>query len=358
MIGRKRTLFKSTLDIINPYAWVTGLRNMAFDAGVLASYRPEIPTVCIGNLSVGGTGKTPHTEYLVKLLKKRFRIAVLSRGYGRCSKGYIKADARTPMAQIGDEPFQIKHKFPEIDVAVCEKRAEGVRMLLEEVPGLQAILLDDAYQHRYVKASLNILLIDCNRPVWLDCILPFGRLRESLAGIGRADVVIMTKCSGIDRRTIEWCRRYIKERCDAPVFFSTMKYGNIYPLFDREREIPEIEDGCEVLLVTGIAKPAPLKKEIESRGARTVLLKFADHHNFTNGDIEKIAERYESLNGSNRMILTTEKDATRLLQRDDLPQSVKENIYAMPIEVEFLDNEEEKFNQIIENHVTENSRNR
>ena len=358
MIGRKRTLFKSTLDIINPYAWVTGLRNMAFDAGVLASYRPEIPAVCIGNLSVGGTGKTPHTEYLVRLLKDRFRVAVLSRGYGRCSKGYIKADAQTPMAQIGDEPFQIKHKFPEIDVAVCEKRAEGVRILLEEVPGLQAILLDDAYQHRYVKASLNILLIDCNRPVWLDCILPFGRLRESLEGIERADVVIMTKCNGLNRGTIEWCRRYIKERCDAPVFFSTMKYGNIYPLFDREREIPEIKEGCEVLLVTGIAKPAPLKKEIESRGARTVLLKFADHHNFTNGDIEKIAERYESLNGSNRMILTTEKDATRLLQRDDLPQSLKENIYAMPIEVEFLDNEEEKFNQIIENHVTENSRNR
>ena len=131
MIGRKRTLLKSTLDIINPYAWVTGLRNMAFDAGVLASYRPEIPAVCIGNLSVGGTGKTPHTEYLVRLLKDRFRVAVLSRGYGRCSKGYIKADAQTPMAQIGDEPFQIKEKFPEIEVAVCEKRADGIRMLLE-----------------------------------------------------------------------------------------------------------------------------------------------------------------------------------------------------------------------------------
>ena len=357
MTGRKRTFIKSILDIINPYAWVTGLRNMAFDAGVLASYRPEIPAVCIGNLSVGGTGKTPHTEYLVRLLKDKFRIAVLSRGYGRSSKGYIKADAQTAMAQIGDEPFQIKDKFPEIEVAVCEKRADGIRMLLAEVPGLQAILLDDAYQHRYVKAGLNILLIDSNRPVWLDCILPFGRLRESLAGIGRADIVIMTKCSSMDSSTMEWCRRYIKERCGAPVFFSRMKYGNIYPLFNREREIPEIKEGCEVLLVTGIAKPAPLRKEIESRGAKTVLLKFADHHNFTNSDIEKIAERYESLKGRNRMILTTEKDATRLLQRDDLPQSVKENIYAMPIEVEFLDNEEEKFNQIIENHVTENPRN-
>ena len=357
MTGRKRDTLKAILDIINPYAWITGLRNKAFDAGILKSHPAGIPTICIGNLSVGGTGKTPHTEYLVRLLKDEFRIAVLSRGYGRCSKGYVKAYTETPMTQIGDEPFQIKNKFRETVVAVCEKRLDGIRFLLEKEPGLQAILLDDAFQHRYVRAGLNILLIDSNRPVWRDCVLPFGRLRESLQGMKRADIVIMTKCKDMNSSQMEICKRHIEKRCCAPVFFSRMKYGHIYPVFSKGTPTPEIGDGHEVLLVTGIAKPAPLKEEIETRGARTRLMKFADHHNFTHSDIEEIAKRYNGIESDRKLIVTTEKDATRLLQRTDIPDVIKENIYAMPIEVEFLDDGENKFNQIIKSYVTENSRN-
>ena len=200
MKNKERSIFKQMLDAVNPYNWITWTRNRMFDYGMLESRKFPVATICIGNISVGGTGKTPHTEYLIEILHDSHKIAVLSRGYGRKSKGYIRADEATPMPQIGDEPFQIKNKYPDIDVAVCEKRVTGIEKLTSEVPGLDAILLDDAYQHRYVKAGLYILLIDSNRPIWQDNVLPFGRLRESLAGIRRADIVIMTKCGNIALR--------------------------------------------------------------------------------------------------------------------------------------------------------------
>ncbi len=357
MIGKRRSLAKAILDIVNPYAWATGIRNIAFDAGMIDIYTPTIPTICIGNISVGGTGKTPHTEYLVKLLKTRYRIAVLSRGYGRSSKGYMLAGPDTTMAEIGDEPFQIKMKFPTTTVAVCEKRAEGIRRLMEKERKPQAILLDDAFQHRYVKAGLNILLIDINRPVWLDCVLPFGRLRESIAGMRRADVIIITKCNGVQDDYMEWCRSHLGTKCGAPVFFSRMRYGNIYNIFDNRAEAPEIGNETGLLLVTGIAKPGPMKEELEKRGADVTLMRFADHHNFSHGDINGIVTAFSALKGSDRLIVTTEKDATRLLMRDDIPEELKKRIFALPIEVEFLDNGERMFNQIIENYVTKNSRN-
>lgn len=184
---------------------VMAARNKAFDTGVLKSREFAIPTICVGNISVGGTGKTPHIEYIAKLLKDEFRIAVLSRGYGRKSKGYIKADNRSTMQQIGDEPFQIKNKFKDIDVAVCEKRVYGIEQLTKENSELQVILLDDAFQHRHVKTGLNILLIDSNRPVWNDCVMPFGRLRERISGIRRADIVIMTKCREMTEEQMTTC---------------------------------------------------------------------------------------------------------------------------------------------------------
>ena len=187
---RKRTILRTLIDVINPYAWVMAVRNLAFDTGMLKSHSFDLPVICVGNISVGGTGKTPHTEHIIKLLKQRYSTALLSRGYGRKSKGYIKADANTPMQLIGDEPFQIKNKFPNITVAVCEERVTGIKRLLAEEKGVQAIVLDDAYQHRYVKAGLNILLIDSNRPVWNDNVLPFGRLRESLCGIVAAKYLV------------------------------------------------------------------------------------------------------------------------------------------------------------------------
>ena len=352
----KRSFFRVFLDAIDPYAWVMACRNLAFDKGVFKSRSFGIPTICIGNLSVGGTGKTPHTEYIIELLREHYRTAVLSRGYGRKSKGYIKAGAKTTMRLIGDEPFQIKNKFKDLTVAVCEKRVDGIERLMKEEPGLQIILLDDAYQHRHVDAGLKILLIDNNRPVWNDNVMPFGRLRESIGGIKRADIVIFTKCeehiSELERCCKEWIKRY---NSDAPVYFSTVCYGMPYPVFGNTTEKADIATGRKILLVTGIAKPQPLRVEIEKRGAEVTLMKYPDHHNFSTADLEDIAKRYKTQGCS--MILTTEKDATRLLDRDDIPDEIRDSTYALPIEIKFLNGEEDMFNQNIIDYVTENSRN-
>ena len=358
MIEKKKGITATVCDIINPYRWITALRNSLFDLGIMEEREFPVPTICIGNISVGGTGKTPHTEYLIELLGRRYRSAVLSRGYGRKSKGYIKGTPSTPMEILGDEPFQIKNKFPHVAVAVCEKRADGIEKLLAENNSPEVILLDDAYQHRHVKAGMNILLIDSNRPIWQDCVLPFGRMRESLAGIKRADIVVITKCNGITAQQKAWCRNFIKDLKEIPVFFSNMEYGMHYPLFKEAAPLDDIAHCDEALLVTGIARPEPLKEEINKRGVKVEVLRFGDHHNFTTADIERIAERFNSMKGKRKAIITTEKDATRLIQRNDLPQCVRENIYAIPIQVVILDGEKDMFNQIIENYVTENSRNR
>ena len=258
------------------------------------------------------------------------------------------------MEQIGDEPYQIKEKFAGIDVAVCEKRVKGIEMLMAENNMLQAILLDDAYQHRYVEAGLNILLIDSNRPVWRDNVMPFGRLRESISGIRRADIVILTKCIGMTAEQKKEYRRYIKRFADVPVYFSAIRYGEPYHL-STDKTTHSISEESNILLVTGIANPLPLKAELEKRDAKVELMQYADHHNFSNADFEEIAKRFRG--GGHTMIVTTEKDATRIRQRKDLPQIINDNIYALPIEIEFLDGEEKLFNQNIYNYVTENSRN-
>jgi tetraacyldisaccharide 4'-kinase len=348
----KRDLLRTLADALNPYSWVMAARNRAFDAGVLKSREFDVPTICVGNITVGGTGKTPHIEYIARLLKTSYAIAVLSRGYGRKSKGYIKAGRETTMEQIGDEPFQIKEKFSDIDVAVCEKRTEGIDRLVTGNKALQAVLLDDAFQHRHVKAGLNILLIDSNRPVWRDNVMPFGRLRESIGGISRADIVIFTKCKGVTAEQKSAYRSYIKEIKDIPVYFTTIRYGKPYPLFNSANTAMPQES--RVLLVTGIANPQPLKAEIEERGAKVELMQYGDHHNFTDTDFDDIVKQFR--NGGYTMIVTTEKDATRMKPHEETLKSIRDSIYVMPIEVEFLDGEEKLFNDNIYNYVTENSR--
>ena len=350
----KRCFLRVLADAMNPYSWVMAARNKAFDAGVLKSRESGIPTICVGNISVGGTGKTPHIEYLIRLLENKYDIAVLSRGYGRKSKGYIRACAQSTMEQIGDEPFQMKEKFKEIDVAVCEKRVKGIESLVADNGSLQVILLDDAFQHRYAKAGLNILLIDSNRPVWRDNVMPFGRLRETPSGIKRADIVIMTKCKGMTGEQKEECRRYIKAIKEIPVYFSTICYGKPYHLFGSKQADTEIGKESSVLLITGIANPQPLKAEIERLGARTELMQYGDHHIFSTAELDDIAGHFSK--NRHTMIVTTEKDATRITQRKDLPQIVRDNIYALPIEVRFMDGEEKLFNENIYDYVTENSR--
>jgi tetraacyldisaccharide 4'-kinase len=260
------------------------------------------------------------------------------------------------MQLIGDEPFQIKNKFKDLSVAVCEKRVEGIEKLTAEDPELQVILLDDAYQHRYVNAGLKILLIDSNRPVWKDNVMPFGRLRESIGGIRRADIVIITKCRELTPRLERCYKEQIKRYKEMPVYFSTVQYGMPYAIFGNMTEKAEITTGSRILLVTGIAGPQPLKAEIEKRGAEVTLMQYPDHHDFSTADLTEIAKRYRALDCS--MILTTEKDATRLLNRNDIPGQIRDSIYALPIEIKILNGEEDMFNQNIIDYVTENSRNR
>ena len=355
MLNKEKGILKKLIDAINPYSWTMTLRNILFDAGVIKTHEFDTPIICVGNITVGGTGKTPHTEYIVKLLKDKFNTTVLSRGYGRKSKGYIKADNGTTAAMIGDEPTQIKNKFPDIDVCVCEKRATGIKNIIAEDKKPDVILLDDAYQHRHVKAGLNILLIDYGRPLWQDCVMPFGRMRESERGLNRADVAIITKCDGVTDEELRWCKRYIETKKRIPVFFTTMRYGSLYRMSDKEK-LENIDKRTKVMLITGIANPHPLKKEVESLGVKTCTMQYPDHHNFNDNDIKDIILTYNAL-GDNKIIITTEKDAARLRETASLPDEIKEVIYVMPIEVEFLYNEKKMFNQIIENYVTENSRN-
>lgn len=348
----ERAILYRILDAINPYHWVTSARNRAFEYGWLKSTSFAHPIICVGNITVGGTGKTPHTEYLIHLLKKDYKVAVLSRGYGRKSRGYHRATPLTAMQLIGDEPFQIKNKFKDVTVAVDERRVHGIEQLLKEDNPPQVILLDDAYQHRYVKAGLNILLIDNNRPVWRDTLLPIGRLRESVAGIERADIIIVTKCphNMIEERK-ELCRKMLQTKKGTPLFFSTMRYGSPYPLFpEAVKNGCKIESGCNILLLTGIAKPAPLKAELERRGASVILKQYADHHNFSEGDIKEVAEKFSRIDGK-KLIITTEKDAARLTSLPSLPQEIKESIYALPIVVDFLDDKREEFDKLVSEKV-------
>ncbi len=346
------------IDCINPYCWAVTIRNFAFDAGWLESRSFDVPIISVGNLTVGGTGKTPHIEYIINLLKDEFNIATLSRGYRRKTKGFFKADEGGNATSIGDEPAQIKKKFPKITVAVDEKRVNGIIQLLKEEKRPDVILLDDAFQHRYVTAGLSIVLVDCNRPTWRDHVLPFGRLREPAEGIGRAHAVIVTKCpANITDAKKEQIKKMLGTKKETPVFFSTVCYDDPIAIFNNRNEKCENDNKSEILLLTGIARPEPLKKELENRGANVTLMKYPDHHHFTSNELKEIATKFASLPSEKRMIITTEKDAERIVGRNDLPIIIKDNIYTIPIKVKITE-DEKMFNQIIVDYVRKNQRDR
>lgn len=348
-----------------PLSWLYGmgvsLRNKLFDWGWLRSRSFNVPVICVGNLAVGGTGKTPHTEYLIKLLQKTgVNIATLSRGYKRKSKGYVLADAQSDVQQIGDEPYQIKSKFPDIRVAVDEVRCHGIEQLLKlKEPAVNAVLLDDAFQHRYVKAGLNILLTDFHRLLCDDALLPAGRLREPASGKNRAQIVIVTKCPD-DIKPIDF--NIITKRLHLypyqQLYFSRFRYGMLQPLFPQKavsRKVFSSLTGDEqVLLVTGIASPATLVKKVESYTQHVKLLAFDDHHNFDHKDLQQIKEQFLQLEERKRLIITTEKDATRLKSHPALDEALKPYIYVLPIEIEILQNQQPIFDQNIIDYVRAN----
>lgn len=344
------------------YGIGVAIRNKLFDWEILQSKSFAVPIICIGNIAVGGTGKTPHTEYLIKLLHKEFNTAVLSRGYKRRSKGYVLFDADSRAESIGDEPYQIKMKYPDIRVAVDENRCHGIEQLCTlKNPEIDLILLDDAFQHRYVKAGINILLTDYHRLFCEDVLLPAGQLRESVQAKNRAQIVIVTKCPP-DIKAIDY--NIIAKRLDLypyqQLFFSSLRYGNLKPLFNGalpERPLASIGPEDEVLLLTGIASPLTIREKLEAHTQHIDLLSFEDHHDFSASDMQLIKERFEKLKGERKLIITTEKDATRLMHHPELDDQLKRYIYTLPIEVEILQNQQDNFNQHIIGYVRKNTRN-
>ncbi len=343
------------------YGIVVQIRNKMFDIGLLPSKEFNLPIISIGNITAGGTGKTPMTQYLVELLKDEFIVAVLSRGYKRRSKGFFLADNFSTPESIGDEPYQIKNRYPEIIVAVCNKRVEGVRKILYAHPETEIILLDDAYQHRYIKPGLSILLIDFNNPVTKDFLLPAGLLREPVSEIKRANIVVVTKCPDklkpIDRRIM------IKELDLFPfqhLFFTSVQYGKLLPVYKGNTEADKEQlkkDKAHIILFTGIANPRPLRWFARGISTKIQSLAFPDHHNFTQKDLQKLEEIYDSINEESKLILTTEKDAVRLKSMDYIPEKLKETMYFVPIATYFLYDKSKEFNQHVLNYVRGNKKN-
>ena len=353
-----------------PLSWLYGmavrLRNMLFDMGVLKTHAFAVPVISVGNITVGGTGKTPHVEYLLELLQDKGKVAVLSRGYKRKSRGFIIAGEEATAATIGDEPMQVKTKFPKTIVAVDKNRVRGIRHLIDQDPEIDVILLDDAYQHRYVKPGINILLVDYHRLIIYDKLLPAGRLREPLNGKNRADIVIVTKCPK-ELKPMEY--RVITKTMDLypyqTLFFTTIDYAPLRPVFPQcaTAQPPALEKLTtqHVLLLTAIASPRQLADDLSAaRGAHAQgslqTLAFPDHHTFSKKDVRKIISAFEAL-PTPRCIVTTEKDAARLQNATGLTNEAKAALYALPVHVRFMLDQQSTFNENIIGYVRKNSRN-
>ena len=348
---------------LQPLSWFYGLgvrfRNTLFETGFLKSRSFSIPVISVGNITVGGTGKTPHVEYLIRLLQDHSRVAVLSRGYKRKSHGFQIANESSTARTIGDEPFQMKQKFPKVIVAVDKNRVHGIEALNQKYQDIDVILLDDAFQHRYVKPGINILLVDYHRLIIYDTLLPAGRLREPLTGKNRADMVIITKCPK-DLKPMEY--RVITKAMDLypyqQIFFTTLEYGELTPLFKKEAptvNLDKLKDH-NALLLTGIASPRQMKEDLTPVVSKLSMLSFPDHHAFSQKDIEQISSEFAKL-PSPKCIITTEKDAARIIGLEGLSNEIKENIYILPVRIKFMLNQEEKFNENIIGYVRKNSRN-
>ncbi len=347
-----------------PLSWLYGIgvriRNWMFDIGLKKSRSFDIPVISVGNLTVGGSGKTPHVEYLVRLLKDKVKVAVLSRGYKRKSKGYVLAEKQTRMQEIGDEPYQMKNKFADIYVAVDKDRCHGIEQLTgnKETNDTDVIILDDAFQHRHVKPGINILLVDYHRLIIYDRLLPAGRLREPLSGKNRADIVIVTKCpqdmKPMDFRVI---MRAMNLYPYQKLFFTTLKYGRLIPAYCGEkRRLDSIGKNENILLLTGIASPEHMVTDLKPYTENIIQMNFPDHHQFTPKDIKMINEKFAGM-PSPKIIITTEKDNTRLFGMEGLSEEVRHNIFILPVEVSFMQEQEEMFNEKIIGYVRKNSRN-
>ena len=345
-------LLKSFRYLLLPITWMYGaiiwLRNKLYDKNILKSSAFNFPIICVGNLATGGTGKTPMTEYLIRLLKNDFKTATLSRGYKRKTIGFAIADEDTTALEIGDEPMQFHQKFADVTIAVGEERIVAIPQLLHQKPETQVIILDDAFQHRQVKAGLNIILTDYANLYTRDFILPAGDLRDVRSSSKRADVIIVTKCKAdLSETEKNAIIAEINPVENQTVYFTTIVYSKPYHLFTKE-EI-DIKHDYGILLVCGIANPKPLKEHLTKHADTYEMLRYADHHIFHSNDLKDIKQQFDKIFLEKKVVLTTEKDAVRLekfeKELSDFP------IYVVPIQHEFLFNEAESFNAAVTNFI-------
>lgn len=336
------------------YLVIIWVRNKLYDFKIFRSTSFGLPIISVGNLSVGGTGKSPMVEYLVALLKDKYKIATLSRGYKRKTTGYALANENTTALEIGDEPMQFHVKFPEVAVAVGEERIFAIPQLLHDRPQTEAIILDDAFQHRAIKAGLDILLTEYDNLFMYDFYLPTGDLRDLKSSYKRASIIVVTKCKP---ELMEAERNKISDEINPQtgqeVYFTAIEYGQCYHLLSKRRY--ELKDITAVLLVSGIANPALLKKMLEEHCKEYLILQYPDHHIFTIDDLRDIMGKFETINASEKIILTTEKDAVRLAKFGSELEGMP--VYVIPIRHHFLFNEGEKFNTRIGSFIKNFERN-
>lgn len=345
------------------YGTASGLRNFLYTAGLMKSETFSIPVICIGNITMGGTGKTPHTEYITGLLSKEFNVAILSRGYKRKTSDFKIVTPDSTVNDCGDEPLQIAKKFPEVLVAVENRRVKGIRKIMELKPETDVIILDDGFQHRSLTPGFSILLCDYNRPMSEDNFIPYGSLRESRHNMRRADIILITKSpeglTAIERRLI------VSSTDKLPyqnLYFTTIKYQNPVPVFPGQVKEFELnwnsfkENGA--LLVTGIADPSPLKAYLERIFSKIIHLSFRDHHNFDDTDIMKISKSWKELDTPVKYMITTEKDAMRLRELPGFEDEMKAASFYIPVGVGFLNDDKAEFEKIISEYVRRNKKDR
>ncbi|MFY8090257.1 MAG: tetraacyldisaccharide 4'-kinase [Chitinophagaceae bacterium] len=333
------------------YALIIFVRNYLYDTKKFSSATFNFPIICVGNLAVGGTGKSPMVEYLIRLLQTQFKVATLSRGYKRKTKGYLLANDQSTALEIGDEPMQFHKKFPEVAVAVGEERIVALPQLFQDKPETEVVILDDAFQHRSINAGFNILLTDYSNRFTHDFFLPTGDLRDERRSYKRANIIVVTKCPS----NLEETRKVkiLYEMHPMPgqqVFFTTIKYGTPYHILDAQKTWP-LTSREEVLLVCGIANPKPLKDYLHKQTAMYFQLSFSDHHIFTYDDLKNIKQKFSELEAFNKIILTTEKDAVRFVKFADELKDLP--LYVLPIEHEFLFDDGLRFNNSVIKYITQ-----
>lgn len=345
---RFEKIIKEKSKLLLPFSWLYKagvlLHNKTYHWGLKKSQTFRLPVICVGNLSVGGTGKTPMVEYLLRLLTPNFSVATISRGYKRKSKGIFISDQNTTAKEIGDEPMQFFTKFPAAKIVVGERRVEAIKELLDHFPATQVIILDDAFQHREVKAGLNILLTEYSNLFTDDYYLPAGQLRDLKQNYRCAEIIIVTKCPpGISKNEQNRIIQKLNPTPTQLIYFTTISYRQPYNIFnDFQAPLKTVKN---ILLLTGIANPQPLIDYLTQYDVRIETVSFPDHHRFRERDIDKVIEIFKLINDQNKIILTTEKDAMRLKEFDQKLQNLP--VFAIPVEHQFLFNNENDFNDVI-----------